>query len=83
MRVPAAGRSCSKKEPLFEIVSWKIWNEPNTMTFGGRHGTENFPGYAAQYTALVKALVSAMCQADPERLITVTEAACDCQPGAY
>jgi polysaccharide biosynthesis protein PslG len=47
-------------------VLWEIWNEPNTMTFWGKHGKGNTREYAAQYTALVKAVVPAMRAADPD-----------------
>ena len=48
-------------------VLWEIWNEPNTMTFWGRHGkTGNSEQYAEEYLALVKATVPAMKQANPQ-----------------
>ena len=32
-------------------IIWEIWNEPNTMTFWGRHGkVGNSPQYAREYT---------------------------------
>ena len=47
-------------------ILWEIWNEPNTMTFWGRHGkVGNSEQYAEEYTNLVRATVPAMKKADP------------------
>jgi len=48
-------------------VIWEIWNEPNTMTFWGKHGGEkgNSDPFATEYVNLVKATVPAMRKADP------------------
>ncbi len=47
-------------------VMFEIWNEPNTMTFWGRHGKKgNTEQYALEYIALVKEVVPAMRKADP------------------
>jgi polysaccharide biosynthesis protein PslG len=47
-------------------ILWEIWNEPNTMTFWGKHGKKgNSEQYATEYTALVKEVVPAMRKADP------------------
>lgn len=51
-------------------IYWEIWNEPNTMTFWGKHGKGNTPEYAAEYTALVKEVVPAILKADPDAFIT-------------
>jgi hypothetical protein len=49
-----------------DAVIWELWNEPNTMTFWGKHGGKgNTEQYAGEYTALVKAAVPAMRAADP------------------
>lgn len=51
-------------------IVWEIWNEPNTMTFWGKHGgVGNSEQYAAQYLDLVKAAVPAMRKADPDCII--------------
>ncbi len=48
-------------------IYWEIWNEPNTMTFWGRHGGKgNTEPYAEEYYQLVKAVVPAMRKADPD-----------------
>jgi hypothetical protein len=53
-----------------ENIYWEIWNEPNTMTFWGRHGPKgNSEPYAEEYTNLVKATVPAMKKADPNCVI--------------
>lgn len=50
----------------YDIV-WEIWNEPNTMTFWGKHGKKgNTPEYAAEYYGLVKATVPEMKKANPK-----------------
>lgn len=50
----------------YDIV-WEIWNEPNTMTFWGKHGKKgNSPEYAAEYLGLVKATVPEMKKANPK-----------------
>lgn len=49
---------------------WEIWNEPNTMTFWGRHGkVGNSDAYAEEYVNLVNAVVPAMKKADPDCVI--------------
>ncbi len=58
-------------------VIWEIWNEPNTMTFWGRHGKKgNSEEYAAEYVALVKAAVPAMRRADPACTIVAGSVSC-------
>jgi hypothetical protein len=53
----------------YDIV-WEIWNEPNTMTFWGRHGKKgNTPEYAEEYYGLVKATVPEMKKANPKCLV--------------
>ena len=53
----------------YDIV-WEIWNEPNTMTFWGRHGKKgNTPEYAEEYYGLVKATVPEMKKANPQCLV--------------
>ena len=53
-----------------EKIYWEIWNEPNTMTFWGKHGKKgNSEAYAEEYTNLVKATVPAMKKADPNCII--------------
>lgn len=51
-------------------IIWEIWNEPNTMTFWGRHGkVGNSDQYATEYTNLVKEVVPAMRKANPDCII--------------
>jgi len=51
-------------------IIWEIWNEPNTMTFWGRHGgVGNSDLYAEQYTNLVRVTVPAMKKANPDCII--------------
>lgn len=51
-------------------VIWEVWNEPNTMTFWGKHGKQgNSPEYASEYTALVKEVAKAMLEKDPDCMI--------------
>lgn len=51
-------------------VLWELWNEPNVMTFWGKHGkVGNSEQYAEEYTNLVKAVVPAMKKADPDCII--------------
>lgn len=51
-------------------IYWEIWNEPNTMTFWGKHGKKgNSESYAEEYTNLVKATVPAMKKAVPDCVI--------------
>lgn len=51
-------------------IIWEIWNEPNTMTFWGRHGkVGNSDQYAEEYTNLVKAVVPAMKEANSDCVI--------------
>ncbi len=59
-------------------VIWEIWNEPNTMTFWGRHGgmKGNSDEYATEYTNLVKATAPAMKQADPDCTIVAGSVSC-------
>lgn len=53
----------------YDIV-WEIWNEPNTMTFWGKHGKKgNSKEYAGEYLGLVKAAVPAMKKANPKCII--------------
>jgi hypothetical protein len=49
-------------------VIWEIWNEPDTMTFWGKHGhmKGNSEEYAGEYVDLVKATVPVMRKADPD-----------------
>lgn len=48
-------------------IMWEIWNEPNTMTFWGRHGGKgNTEQYANEYLALVSVTVPAMRKANPK-----------------
>ena len=58
-------------------VIWELWNEPNTMTFWGRHGRKgNSEPYADEYVALVKAAVPAMRAADPACTILAGSVSC-------
>ena len=51
-------------------IVFEIWNEPNTMTFWGKHGPKgNSPEYAAEYTLLVKETTAAMKKADKDCII--------------
>jgi hypothetical protein len=51
-------------------IIWEIWNEPNVMTFWGRHGgVGNSEQYATEYLGLVKATVAAMRATDPNCVI--------------
>lgn len=51
-------------------VVFEIWNEPNTMTFWGKHGgVGNSDRYAEEYTNLVKVVVPAMKKANPNCVI--------------
>jgi polysaccharide biosynthesis protein PslG len=51
-------------------VLWEIWNEPNTMTFWGKHGGKgNTEQYANEYMALVKVTIPAMRSANPNCFI--------------
>lgn len=51
-------------------IVWEIWNEPNTMTFWGRHGKKgNTDAYAEEYVNLVNAAVPLMKKADPNCVI--------------
>ncbi len=53
----------------YDIV-WEIWNEPNTMTFWGKHGGKgNSESYAEEYINLVKSTVPAMKSANPDCII--------------
>lgn len=59
-------------------VIWEIWNEPNTMTFWGKHGGKkgNSDEYATEYTNLVKAAVPVMRQADPDCIVVAGSVSC-------
>jgi len=58
-------------------VIWEVWNEPNTLTFWGRHGKKgNTPEYAAEYVALVKATVPEMRRADPGCTVVAGSVSC-------
>ena len=58
-------------------ILWEIWNEPNTMTFWGRHGRKgNTEAYAVEYTDLVKKTVPAMREADPGCLVLAGSVSC-------
>ena len=59
-RAAAAAAAHFKGKP----VVFEIWNEPNVQTFW-RKGQHNSREFAQEYTALVKAAVPAMLQADP------------------
>ena len=50
-------------------VIFEIWNEPNITGFWGKHGKANSKEYADEYSALVKATVPAMKEADPDCFI--------------
>ena len=51
-------------------IVFEIWNEPNTMTFWGKHGPKgNSPEYAGEYTLLVKETTAAMKKADKDCII--------------
>lgn len=51
-------------------IVWEIWNEPNTMTFWGKHGKKgNSEAYAEEYLGLVKATVPVMKKANPKCII--------------
>jgi hypothetical protein len=53
----------------YDII-WEIWNEPNTMTFWGKHGGKgNTPQYADEYSALVKETAPAMHKANPKCIV--------------
>jgi len=58
-----------KRYKDYDIV-WEIWNEPNTMTFWGKHGGKgNSESYAEEYLNLVKSAVPAMKKANPDCII--------------
>lgn len=58
-------------------VLWEIWNEPNTMTFWGKHGKKgNSEPYAEEYVNLVKATVPAIRAADPAAIILAGSVSC-------
>jgi hypothetical protein len=51
-------------------VVWELWNEPNTMTFWGRHGkVGNSVSYAEEYLALVKVAAPAIHKANPKAIV--------------
>ncbi len=53
-----------------ENVIFELWNEPNTMTFWGKHGKKgNSDPYAEEYTNLVKATVPEMKKANPQCIV--------------
>ncbi|MDR1585702.1 MAG: cellulase family glycosylhydrolase [Prevotellaceae bacterium] len=59
----------AKRYKDYNII-WEIWNEPNTMTFWGKHGgVGNSLQYAQEYTALVNVVVPAMKAANPDCII--------------
>lgn len=61
--------ACAERYKGKNII-WEIWNEPNTMTFWGKHGgVGNSPQYAQEYSNLVKATVRAMKKANPDCVI--------------
>jgi polysaccharide biosynthesis protein PslG len=47
-------------------IIWEIWNEPNTRTFWRKEGKGNSDAFAQEYTDLVKAVMPAMREADPD-----------------
>lgn len=47
-------------------IIWEIWNEPNTKMFWRENPFPTRDSLAGEYTALVKATVPAMLEADPE-----------------
>jgi hypothetical protein len=58
-------------------VLWELWNEPNTLTFWGRHGKKgNTEAYAVEYTELVKKAVPAMREADPGCFVMAGSVSC-------
>jgi len=58
-------------------VLWELWNEPNTMTFWGRHGKKgNTEAYAVEYAELVKTTVPAMRAADPGCFVMAGSVSC-------
>ena len=62
-------------------VLWEVWNEPNTMTFWGKHGKKgNTEAYAIEYTALVKETVPAMKKADPNCFVMAGSVSCLWEP---
>lgn len=61
----AAAAAHYKGQPIL----WEVWNEPNVRTFWRKDGTHNTVEFAEEYTALVKAVVPAMLQADPEAFV--------------
>jgi len=51
-------------------VIWEIWNEPNTMTFWGRHGgVGNSEQYANEYYSLVAVTAPAIHKANPQAIV--------------
>jgi hypothetical protein len=51
-------------------IVWEIWNEPNTLTFWGKHGKKgNTEPYAGEYVSLVKAVAPAIRKASPDAVI--------------
>ncbi len=46
-------------------VLWEVWNEPNVSTFWRKNGKHNSKEFAAEYSALVKAVAPVMRKADP------------------
>lgn len=50
-------------------ILWEIWNEPNVRTFWRHDGQHNSDEFAQEYTDLVKTVVPAMLQANPDAFI--------------
>src|SRR5262249_48560445 len=62
-------------------ILWEVWNEPNTMTFWGKHGKKgNTEAYAIEYTNLVKETVPAMKKADPGCFVMAGSVSCLWEP---
>ncbi len=61
-------------------VLWEIWNEPNVRTFWRKNGQHNSDEFAAEYTDLVKAVVPAMLEADPDCFIVAGSVSCYWEP---
>lgn len=50
-------------------VIWEIWNEPNVRTFWRKDGTHNSKEFAAEYSALVNAVVPVVLKANPDAFV--------------
>ena len=57
-------------------VLWEIWNEPNVEHFWNGPGTHNSAEFADQYIELVKTVVPAMREANPECYIIGGSVSC-------